>query len=196
MKTMTRLFAAAGLALMVAACSQKDPAAAAIKSAEDALAAVYEDAQKYVPDKYAKVKAQLDEARAAFDEERYKDAIATVKDIPARAGELASEAATAREQLAAELNADWERLSGSLPGMVGSIESRLAELGKMRRLPQGMDKQLLEEANAALASTKNAWEEAGSAMGAGNLEAAVAKARDVEGMARDLMARLGMQQSG
>ena len=63
----------------------------------------------------------------------------------------------------------------------------------MRKLPKGMDKQLLDEANAAFGSAKGAWDEASAAFTAGDLDTAVTKARDVECMAQDLMARLGMQ---
>ncbi len=63
----------------------------------------------------------------------------------------------------------------------------------MRRLPEGMDKQLLEETKAAFASAQSTWNEAGTASEAGDLEGAVAKARAAEGMAQDLVARLGMQ---
>jgi hypothetical protein len=56
-----------------------------------------------------------------------------------------------------------------------------------------MDKQLLEEANAAYGSAQSAWEEAGTAFTAGNLEDAVTSARAAESMAQDLVTRLGMQ---
>lgn len=184
--------ALAGL-LALAACSQKDPAADAIAAAENALNAVYEDAQKYVPERYAEVKAGLEGARAAFSEERYADAITAVKDLPAQAEQLAKEAATAKEKRVAEMNSDWARLSSSLPGLLAGIGARLDELGKMRTLPEGMDKQLLDETKAAFASAQSAWEEAGAAFTSGNLEAAVGKARDVEGMVQDLVTRLGMQ---
>lgn len=193
MNMMTRITALAALVLLAGGCSQKDPAQDAIAAAESALAAVYEDAQKYVPERYAEVKAELEAARAAFNEERYTDAIAAVKDVPAHAEELATVSLEAKQKRLAELNADWVRLSGSLPGMVAGIETRLGELGKMRRLPKGMDKRLLDEANAAFGSAKGAWDEASAAFMTGDLEAAVAKARDVEAMAQDLMARLGMQ---
>ncbi|MGB5133181.1 MAG: hypothetical protein WBO00_11225 [Steroidobacteraceae bacterium] len=188
-----RLTALAALLFLAAGCSQKDPAAEAIDAAEGALQAVYEDAQKYVPERYAEVKAELEAARKAFDEERYADAIAAVKDVPAHAEELAKLAAEAKQKRLAELNADWTRLSGSLPGLISGVEARLGELGKMRKLPKGMDKQLLEEANAAFASSKSAWDEANAAFEAGDLETAVARAHNVETMTQDLMARLGMQ---
>jgi len=190
---MIRIAALSALLLLAGGCSQKDPAQEAIAAAESALAAVYEDAQKYVPERYAEVKSQLEAARAAFNDERYADAIAAVKDVPARAEELAKASLEGKQKLLAELNVEWARLSGSLPGIITGIETRLGELGRMRRLPKGMDKQLLEEANAAFGNAKGAWDEASAAFMAGNFEAAVAKARDAEAMAQDLMARLGMQ---
>ncbi len=192
---MTIRNAAAALAavLAVAACSQKDPANEAIEAATNALNTVYEDAQKYVPERYAEVKAELDTARKAFDEERYADAIAAVKDVPAHAEALSKEAEAAKAKHIADLNADWTRLSGSLPDRFTGIGSRLDELGRMKKLPEGMDRQLLEEAKAAFASAQSAWEEAGGAYAKGDLDAAVGKAKDAEGMAQDLFARLGMQ---
>ena len=193
MNIIIRIAALAVLGAVAAGCSQKDPAAEAIDAAEGALQAVYEDAQKYVPERYAEVKAELETARKAFDEERYADAIAAVKDVPAHAEELAKASADAKQKKLTEMNAEWTRLSGSLPGLVSGIETRLGELNKMRKLPKGLDKQLLQEANAAFGSAKGAWDEAGAAFAAGDLESAVTKARDVETMAQDLMARLGMQ---
>ncbi len=193
MNAFLRVAALAGLLAAAASCSQKDPAEEAIAAAENALAAVYEDAQKYVPERYAEVKAKLETARTAFNEERYADAIAGVKDIPAHAEALAKEAAAAKQQRVSEMNADWARLSGSLPGLLAGIGARLDELGTMRRLPQGMDKPLLEEAKAAFASAQTAWSEAGAAFTAGDLESAASRARNVEAMAQDLVARLGMQ---
>jgi hypothetical protein len=186
------LLAALAATLVLGACSQKDPAQEAITAAENALNAVYEDAAKYVPERYAEVKKDLETARAAFKEERYADAIAAVRNVPADAEALAKEAGAARERRIAELNADWARLSGSLPDLLAGIGGRLEELGNLRRLPEGMDRQLLDEANAALASARAAWEEASAAEARGDIETAVGKARDSESMAQDLVGRLGM----
>ncbi len=186
------LFIALAAATALAACSQKDPAQEAITAAENALNAVYEDAAKYVPERYAEVKKDLDTARAAFKEERYPDAIAAVRNVPAEAETLAQEAAAAKAKRIAELNAEWARMSGTLPDVLAGIGGRLEELGKLRKLPEGMDRQLLDEAGAALASARSAWEEAGAAQARDDLETAVSKARDAEGMAQDLVGRLGM----
>jgi len=165
------------LFFLLSACSQKDPAAEAIEAAENALNAVYEDAEKYVPERYAEVKAEVVAARTAFNEERYADAIAAVRDVPAHAEALAKEAAAAKQKHISEMNADWARLSDSLPRLLAGIGGRLEELGNMRRLPEGMDKQLLEETKAAFASAQSTWNEAGAASEAGDLENAVEKAR-------------------
>jgi hypothetical protein len=187
------LIAACAAALALAACSQRDPAEEAIAAAENALNAVYDDAEKYVPDRYAEVKGELVAARKAFDEERYADAIAAVKDVPAHAEALAKEAAVAKEKHVAALNAEWARLSGSLPDLLAGINGRLQDLGRMKKLPEGMDKQLLDEANAAYASARSAWDEAGAAFAKNDVEGAVGKAKDAEAMAQDLVGRLGMQ---
>ncbi len=186
------LFIALAAATALAACSQKDPAQEAITAAENALNAVYEDAAKYVPERYAEVKKDLETARAAFKEERYPDAIAAVRNVPAEAETLAQEAAAAKAKRIAELNAEWARMSGTLPDVLAGIGGRLEELGKLRKRPEGMDRQLLDEAGAALASARSAWEEAGAAQARDDLETAVSKARDAEGMAQDLVGRLGM----
>ncbi len=186
------ILAALAVAVPLAACSQKDPARDAIDAAEGALNAVYEDAGKYLPERYAAVKADLDEARAAFGEERYADAIAAVRDVPAAAEALAKDAAAAKEAHVAALDADWARISGSLPGLLAGIAGRIEDLGQMRRLPEGMDQRLLEETKAAHASAQSAWSDAEAAFGSGDLEGAVTKARAAEGMAQDLVARLGM----
>src|SRR4029078_10507399 len=109
------LIAAAAATLALAACSQKDPAAEAIAAAENALNAVYDDAEKYVPERYAEVKGELAAARKAFDEERYADAIAAVKDVPAHAEALGKEAAEGKEKHVAGVDGDSGRLFGSVP---------------------------------------------------------------------------------
>lgn len=186
------LLAALAATIAFAACSQKDPAGEAIAAAESALNAVYEDAEKYIPERYAEVKKGLEVARTAFNEERYADAIAAVREIPDQAEALARDAAAAKEQRIAEMNADWARMSGSLPDLFAGISGRLEDLGKLRKLPDGMDRQLLDEANAALVSARTAWEEAGAAHERGDLETAVGTAHGAESMAQDLVGRLGM----
>lgn len=177
----------------LAACSQKEPARTAIDAGEDALASVHEQAQKYIPGRYAEVKATLDTARKAFDEEKYVEAIETVKDVPARARELGEAAAAARDALAAEIAIDWARLSATMPQNASALEDRLAELGKARRLPEGVDGDVMERARAGLDVVRGAWDQATAAFQAGNLEGAVARGQEAERLVRELMESLGIE---
>ena len=61
-----KLLAAIAATLALGACSQKDPTEEAITAAENALNAVYEEAEKYVPERYAEVKKASVEAIAAY----------------------------------------------------------------------------------------------------------------------------------
>ena len=182
-------------ALLVAACSQKDPAQKALDAAESALAEVHEDAMKYVPEQYDAVKSELNAARQAFQAEKYGDALTAVKNLPAKAKELGEAAAAKKKEVVAQLNTDWNGLSAGVPGMVKSIEDKLGELGKMRRLPAGLDRETVDSASSALTEAKSNWDAASQAFTAGNVEEAVAKARSVETAARDIMGKLGLSEA-
>lgn len=184
---------ALALVLAIAGCSSRDPAQGAITASEDLLAAIHEDAQAYAPDGYRELKAQLDTARALFREERYQEAIAALDDLPERAGVLATATAAAKERHRVELTTAWNGMAATLPGMLGAIELRLTELGQMRRLPEGMDQALLEEARAALDSTHAAWDGAVGTHAAGDLGGAVGQGQEVQALIHELMARLGIQ---
>jgi outer membrane PBP1 activator LpoA protein len=185
--------AAVAAALVLQACSHKEPATRAVDAAEDALAAVAEDSQKYIPQRYAEVKAELDAARAALAEEKYADALAAVQDIPAKAQGLAEEANAAREKLAAELKVEWERLSAALPGTLDGIAARLDELGKLRRLPAGLDADAVERARKDFEIAKSGWAQAAEAFAAGNLEGASARGLEVERLAREIRQATGLE---
>ena len=75
MSPLSRAVAALAL-LALAACSQQGPAEKAVDAAESALAAVHEDAVKYVPDEYKAVKADLDRARESIKAGKCAQALA------------------------------------------------------------------------------------------------------------------------
>jgi hypothetical protein len=185
--------AAVATALALGACSQKEPATRAVTAAEDALAAVADAAQKYIPKRYAEVKAELDAARAALAQEKYAEALAGVQEIPAKARTLAEEAAAAREALAAQLTGEWTRLTGAIPGVLEGIGERLDELGRQRRLPAGLDAEAVERARRDFEIARSGWTQAVEAFGAGNLEGAAARGLEVERLAREIRQALGLE---
>ena len=180
---MNRIWALVALALIVAAtpgCSQKDPAAEAIAAAEQSLADVHESAMKYLPDQYDVIKADLEKARKAFEEQKYADALAAVKTIPARAQQLGEDAAAAKEAATAQLTETWNALSGSIPERLAQLEARLAELGKLRQLPAGIEQKSINIAESSVEWARKEWDEASGAFAAGKLEEAAKLAKAVD----------------
>ena len=180
---MNRIWALVALALIVAAtpgCSQKDPAAEAIAAAEQSLADVHESAMKYLPDQYDVIKADLEKARKAFEEQKYADALATVKTIPARAQQLGEDAAAAKEAATVQLTETWNALSGSIPERLAQLEARLAELGKLRQLPAGIEQNSISIAESSAEWARKEWDEASAAFAAGKLEEAAKLAKAVD----------------
>lgn len=185
--------AAAVLALAtVAACSQQAPAEKAVAAAESALAAVNDEAVKYVPDEYKTVKAELDKAREALTAGNYAEAIAAVQNVPAQAATLAAHAADAKAKLAEKLKGDWEGLASSVPGMVQAVEAKLTELASKTKLPKGMDKAMIDEATTELTRAKAAWDTASQKFAAGDFEQAVANAMATQTITQKLMVALGL----
>jgi hypothetical protein len=192
---MSRIWALVALALIVVAtlgCSQKIPATDAIAAAEQALADIHEPAMKYVPDKYAKVKADLEIARKAFAEENYPYALAAAELIPAKAKELGEAAAAAQEALAAELKVEWAELAETMPGQLANLTAKVTELDQAKQLPKGIARDTVEQAKSGLALAEQAWNDANVAYDAGNFEGAVARARASEQVIANLMIAIGM----
>jgi hypothetical protein len=180
---MSRIWALVALALIVAAtpgCSQKDPASEAIAAAEQSLADVHESAMKYLPDQYDVIKADLEKARKAFEEQKYADALAAVKTIPARAQQLGEDAAAAKEAATAQFTESWNTLSGSIPERLAQLEARLAELGKLRQLPAGIEQKSINIAESSVEWARKEWDEASGAFAAGKLEEAAKLAKAVD----------------
>jgi hypothetical protein len=192
---MNRIWALVALALIVATtlgCSQKNASSEAIAAAEQSLADVHELAMKYVPDRYAEVKADLDKARKAFEEQKFDEALSAAKTVPSRAKQLGEEAAAAREEAMAKLGETWTALSASIPGRLTEMEARLDELDKARRLPAGIEQDTVNKARSGLEWAKKEWGEATTSFAAGKLEEAVGAAQSVEYLLVTRMRALGL----
>lgn len=192
---MNRIWALVALAMIVAAtlgCSQKDPAAEAIVAAEQSLVDVHESAMKYVPDQYAAIKADLEKARKAFEEQKYAEALAAVKTIPARAKQLGEEAAAAKEAATARLTETWGELSDSIPERLAQLEARLVDLGKLRQLPAGIEQKSVNIAQSSLEWARKEWDNATAAFAEGKLEEAAKLAQAVDTLLATGMTAVGL----
>jgi hypothetical protein len=135
---------------------------------------------KYLPDQYDGIKADLEKARKAFEEQKYADALAAVKTIPARAQQLGEDAAAAKEAATVQLTETWNALSGSIPERLAQLEARLAELGKLRQLPAGIEQKSINIAESSVEWARKEWDEASGAFAAGKLEEAAKLAKAVD----------------
>ena len=176
-------------ATLAGACaSQKVPAEAAVKAAEQAFAAVKGEAAKYLPDQVKGVEDAIEAAKASLAKGDYAAALTAAQALPARISELATAAAAKK----AELTQSWATLSAALPQVVQAIQSRVDILSKSKKLPAGLDKDKFESAKTGLAALTQTWTEATTAAGAGNVSDAVAKANTVKAKAAEVLGLLGM----
>ncbi len=189
---MKKTFALAACALLAAslfACSSdKAPADAAIKAAEQAITAVADDAGKYVPEKLKETRDALAAAKDKFAKGEYKEALAAGTELANKATELAKATAAKKE----ELTKAWNDLAASLPQTLGQLTTKIAELGSAKKLPKGIDAGKLAQAKEGLAGLSKSWDEASAAFTAGNLTEALAKAGGLKEKGNELLALLGM----
>ncbi|MFA6957199.1 MAG: hypothetical protein WC538_15120 [Thermoanaerobaculia bacterium] len=163
------------LALLAAGCS-KAPAEAALKVADEAVAKVKPEAEKFVPEQFNALTASVADARAKFDAKDYKGALAAAQEIPAKADETMKAAAAKKD----ELMKQWADLQGSLPTMVQGLTEKITGLAAMKKLPKGVDATMVETAKTSLADVTSGWTAASAAYTEGDITGAIAKAGDVK----------------
>ena len=180
-KSFRSLLFLAVVALAASACTNyKEPAQQAIAQAETALDAISVDAQKFLPDKYKEVQDAIDAAKATFAKNDYKNALAQAKDLPAKVATLATDVAAAKQAAIATWTDEWNALSADLPNMVNAIQSRVDTLSKSKKLPKNIEQATFEAAKTGLDDMKSTWNAASQSFNSGNVEDAVAKAKQVQ----------------
>jgi len=193
------VLALAAATLLVTGCAKNQaPAKKALESIETSLAEVRDDAAKYAPEGLKGVDAQVERLKTSLENKEYDNvlagtpqlekAVATLKDA------VASGKAHARSALAVA-KTEWEGLSAEVPRMVDTIQARVDELAKKKRLPFGVSKEEFEGAKSGLDSMKSLWAEAKSEYNKGDASDAVGKAKTVKGMAQEVRERLGIKES-
>jgi len=184
-------------ALLIAGCAnQMEPAKKAISDIEAAVQAAGPDAAQYIPDQLQAVNSQVSDLKMKFDQKDYKGVIAAAPALLTQAQGLAAAAASAKEQALAAakeaLNGEWTNLAANLPAQLAAVTSRVGILSKSKKLPAGLDKAAFDGAKAATDEATTLWQQATSAQAAGNLEQAVASAKQVKEKLDAAMATLGM----
>jgi hypothetical protein len=163
------------LPLLVAGCS-KGPAEAALKAGDEAIAKVAPIAEKLVPEQFKTLTDTAAAAKASFDKGDYSAALATAKDLPAKADEVMAAAAAKKD----ELTASWKGLADSLSAQVAGLTEKITAIGAMKKLPKGIDVKGFDAAKTGLAEVTGLWAQASEAFGAGNLQTALQAGNDVK----------------
>jgi hypothetical protein len=188
-KTM-RLAALWLLVVAMAACaSQKAPAEAAVKAAQDAVTAVAPEAQKYLPDQFRNVQNALSSAQGALAKNDYAAALTQAQAIPGQVGAL--QAAIADKQLA--MTRTWNELNTMVPQLLAALTSRVEILAASKGVPKGLTRETVEAAKTGTESATKMWADASAAVAAGDLATAAAKATETRAQIVSIMQSLNMQ---
>ena len=163
------------LPLLAAGCS-KGPAEAALKAADEAIAKVAPDAEKYVPDQFKTLTDAAAAAKASFDKGEYAAALEAAKDLPAKATEVMT-AATAKKD---ELMGEWNVLSKDMPILVADWQKKIDELAASKKLPKTATPERVEELKAKFAEVNTTWTKATEAFNAGDIKGALENGASVK----------------
>jgi hypothetical protein len=163
------------LPMFAAGCS-KGPAEAALKAADEAIAKVAPDAERFVPDQFATLTAAAAAAKASFDKGDYAAALAVAKDLPSKATEVMT-AATAKKD---ELMGQWNVLSKDMPILVADWQKKIDELIASKKLPKTATPERVEEIKAKFAEVNTTWTKATEAFNAGDIKGALENGNSVK----------------
>jgi len=181
--------------LVVGCANQKGPAEQAVAGAETALAAVRDDAQKYVPDRLQAVDAQLAALKDNLAKGDYRAALTGAPTVNSAIRSLKDAAEAKKADAGAALaraKDAWGPLSTEVPKMVDATENRVTALSKSHHLPKGVTKEGLAAARSGVDLLKSMWSEASNASASGDFTTAVTKAQAVKDKAAEIMRSLGM----
>lgn len=190
------LLAALAAVLLVGCNTQKGPAEQALASAQAALDAVRDDAQKYAPEQLGGVEAKLSDMKGAFQQGNYAGVLAAAPGLTTSIASLKDAAAAKKveaEQALAKAKDEWGPASAAVPKMVEEIARRVETLSRTKKLPRGVTKDSLAAAKAAVDSMKSSWADAANASSSGDYTTAMAKAEAVKSKAAEIMKSLDMK---
>ena len=187
------MFAVTMLALAAAGCaSQKEPAEEAVASLEKSLEAAAQQAEKYVPDEIAAVRAQVAEVKDLLAKQDYKSVVAKAPAIAAELRKVVADSAIAKANFTQQMTQAWTEYANTLPQSIASVDDRILRYTSGGGLPKGMTRDGFKELVAKFDAAKAEWTAAAEAGNAGKYEEAVTKSIEVKRTVETTMEALGM----
>jgi hypothetical protein len=179
------------MAVALAACaSQKEPAQQSLTELEGAMAKVAEMGQKYMPEEYAEVDAQIAGLKASFDKGDYAAVVAGASKAAAAIRKLQADSIIAKANYAKQMNAEWSDFTRTMPDTIIAVDKQISRAS--RSLPKGMDRDTFKQTVATFDEAKKTWEAAAELGNAGKYEEAVMESRKVKEVVDATMQALGM----
>jgi hypothetical protein len=186
------------LALAAGCSQQKTTATKALENVETSLAAIKEDAARYAPEGLKGVESNIARLKTSLENKDYDDVIAGTPQLQKAVDSLGAAIESGKEQARAAVAAattEWESLSVEVPKSIDTIQARVDELSKKKRLPWGIDKDEFAGAKAGLESMKAQWAEATNEFQSGDKVDAAQKAKSVKGMAQEISEKLKIEKA-
>ncbi|HEY4646660.1 MAG TPA: hypothetical protein VIH25_10310 [Steroidobacteraceae bacterium] len=185
--------------LLVACGGQKEPAEKAVANAEAAIAAVRDDAARFVPDQLKEVDDILAQMKDNLAKQKYPAVLTAARELNRIIASVNETVATERANaaaVAAQLTERWNSLSTEIPEMVESVTARVASLAKSRKYPEGVDAASFENIKATADTMAQSWQQALGAFANNNMQEAVDMAQAAKDRGTEVMMALGMSPSG
>ena len=195
-----KLFAMlAAASLVLAACSnQKEPAERAFAKVQSSLDEFHADAEKYASEELKDVDADVANMKKNLDSQDYGQVVMSAPSVSSSINSLKQTVEQRKadaEQMMAAAQTEWNDLSASVPKAVESLQAKVDQLSKSRKLPKGMDKAGFDAAKTDFESLKTDWTQASSDFAAGKVAEAVRKARAIKARGDELMTKLEVKMS-
>lgn len=175
--------------LVVAACTGgKGAAQAAIAAADSAVAALPPDAAKVAPEDVSPLTQAVQTAKDQLAKGDIEAATATAKAIPAQVQEVAAKIPAKKAAMSATL----DTLAVAMPRNLEAIQKKLDALGKSKKLPKGLDAQVMQAAKDLSGTAPGEWNAIMASYKAGDVATAMTKAQDMKGRVTRTLMALGL----
>jgi hypothetical protein len=199
MKSTHLLLAFAAATMLITGCArQRGPANEALDKIEASLKDVRDDARKYAPDGLKGVETQFQNLKQSYENKDYENVLAGTPQLSKAVDSLKDAVTSGKTHAKAALavaKTEWEGLNASVTKQVDTIQIRIDELSKQKRLPFGISKDEFEGSKSAFESMKLQWADATSEYQKGDATEANAKARTAKGMGDQIADQLKIKQT-
>ncbi len=170
----------------------KDSAERAVQTVQSKYDEVKADAKEYLPEQARLVEDAYASVKATLARGEYMKGLKQAEALTEKVGEL-------RTVLAAKKTAfqnTWKDIDASVPSTMDELQKRIDTLEKSATLPDGITKDAIASAKAAIPVVRAKWAEALAAARSADWKVALDRADTVKKTAIELMTSLGMPVPG